>query len=396
MNVLSDWLSRRVFDVVHRHFLIYNTCWEDPRIDREAMELGPDDAVVLITSAGCNALDYLLDEPAAVHAVDVNPRQNALLELKLAGIRTLEFEDFFEIFGRGRHRAFGSLYHDRLRPQLAPEARRFWDRHKHFFDSTGPSFYRFGTCGRVSRLVVRYLQTRGVLHHVRALFDCATVAEQSACFHKHVEPKLWGAGLRWFLEREVVLALLGVPRAQRLHLEGGSPAGIADFMRHCVTAVFSELPLRENYFWRVYVFGEYSTECCPSYLKPANFLRLRSGLLDRLQHHTCTLADFLQRHPGRFSRFVLLDHMDWLWRDAPEVLRLEWQRMIDASTANARFLWRSAGTTSDFVDRLPIATRGDWCELRDLIQYRREQAEAGHARDRVHTYATFHIAERAA
>jgi hypothetical protein len=34
--------------------------------------------------------------------------------------------------------------------------------------------------------------------------------------------------------------------------------------------------------------------------------------------------------------------------------------------------------------------------LRDLIQYRREQAEAGHARDRVHTYATFHIAERAA
>ena len=38
----------------------------------------------MLTSAGCNALDYLLDGPAEIHAVDVNFRQNALLELKAA------------------------------------------------------------------------------------------------------------------------------------------------------------------------------------------------------------------------------------------------------------------------------------------------------------------------
>ena len=65
------------------------------------MDIGPDDRILVITSAGCNALDYLLDSPMSVHAIDANPRQNALLELKAAGIRTLDYEDFFKIFGDG-------------------------------------------------------------------------------------------------------------------------------------------------------------------------------------------------------------------------------------------------------------------------------------------------------
>jgi len=93
---------RAVFNAIHGGQLVYNACWEDPRLDREALRLGPDDTVVVITSAGCNALDYALDGPRRIHAVDLNPRQNALLELKQAGIRALDFETFFQMFGRGR------------------------------------------------------------------------------------------------------------------------------------------------------------------------------------------------------------------------------------------------------------------------------------------------------
>ena len=57
-------------------------------------------------ACGCSALDYALMSPHRVHAVDANPRQNALLELKLAGIRSLEFADFFALFGVGRHPGF--------------------------------------------------------------------------------------------------------------------------------------------------------------------------------------------------------------------------------------------------------------------------------------------------
>src|SRR5215207_9405341 len=87
--------KNRIFQAVHGRNLVYNTCWEDPALDRVALQLNDSDRVVVITSAGCNALYYLLAGAGEVNAVDVNPRQNHLLELKCAAIRALEYEDLW-------------------------------------------------------------------------------------------------------------------------------------------------------------------------------------------------------------------------------------------------------------------------------------------------------------
>ena len=118
MSKLSDWVDRRTFEVIHHNNLVYNTCWEDPRLDRAALDLGPGDTVLVLTSAGCNVLDYALCAPRRIHAVDVNPRQNALLALKLAGIRRLDFERFFAMFGRGHLPEVREVYRDALRDEL--------------------------------------------------------------------------------------------------------------------------------------------------------------------------------------------------------------------------------------------------------------------------------------
>ena len=99
---ISEWAGGQVFKMVHGHNLVYNTCWEDPRLDHQALNLTAEDTILVITSAGCNALDYALAGPKQVVAVDMNPRQNALLDLKLAAIRNLQYEDFFAMFGNGR------------------------------------------------------------------------------------------------------------------------------------------------------------------------------------------------------------------------------------------------------------------------------------------------------
>jgi S-adenosylmethionine-diacylglycerol 3-amino-3-carboxypropyl transferase len=51
-------LNGSVFSWIHGNNLVYNTCWEDPRLDRLALNLSHNDHVLVITSAGCNALDY--------------------------------------------------------------------------------------------------------------------------------------------------------------------------------------------------------------------------------------------------------------------------------------------------------------------------------------------------
>src|SRR6516165_5411203 len=98
----KEKLNTRIFKAVHRRNLIYNTCWEDPALDRVALNLGSDDRVLVITSAGCNALDYLLAGAGEVNAVDMNPIQNALLELKKAALESLDYDSFFSLFGKGR------------------------------------------------------------------------------------------------------------------------------------------------------------------------------------------------------------------------------------------------------------------------------------------------------
>ncbi|HCP39587.1 MAG TPA: DUF3419 domain-containing protein, partial [Verrucomicrobiales bacterium] len=71
-------MNQKWFRGIHGSQLVYNTCWEDPRMDRRWMKLDASSRVLMITSAGCNALDYLLDDPKKVVCVDLNYRQNAL------------------------------------------------------------------------------------------------------------------------------------------------------------------------------------------------------------------------------------------------------------------------------------------------------------------------------
>jgi len=197
-----DRIDQKLFDAIYSRALVYNTCWEDPAVDRAALDLGPDDRVLVITSAGCNVLDYALTRPACIHAVDANPRQTALLELKLAGVRRLSFPDFFEIFGKGHHPAFHALYAGRLRPALSPFARAFWDRHEGWFSRPGGSFYFHGLSGIVARLFCAWLRVQPKLETaVDMLFDSRSLDDQRRIYDADVGPRLWRPTVNWTLSR---------------------------------------------------------------------------------------------------------------------------------------------------------------------------------------------------
>lgn len=73
-HTLADCFDQRLFDAIHARALVYNACWEDPAVDRLALNIHGDDTMLVITSAGCNILDYALTGPRRIHAVDANPR----------------------------------------------------------------------------------------------------------------------------------------------------------------------------------------------------------------------------------------------------------------------------------------------------------------------------------
>lgn len=384
-----------LFSAVHGGSLIYNTCWEDPRLDRVALNLTKQSRVLVITSAGCNALDYAL-AGAEVTAVDLNYRQNALLELKLQAARYLTQAEFFALFGKGVFPKIRELYHDLLQKTLTDSARVFWDRHWSAFLGTTlrRSFYFFGTVGFFARLINLYIDAiPRARRAIESLLHSRTIEEQRHLYTSRVKPLFWGKLVSWLVRRNATLALLGVPPAQRRQVERYFPGGIASFIEHCLDTVFGELPLRENYFWRVYLTGSYNPDCCPEYLRRENFIDLKSEVQSRVTLQTTSVASALRSSSTPFSHIVLLDHMDWLAsHDEPSLID-EWEALLENTQPGARVIWRSGGLQVEYVDSLPIQRKGARSVVGDHLTYHTELANRLHREDRVHTYGSFYIAE---
>jgi S-adenosylmethionine-diacylglycerol 3-amino-3-carboxypropyl transferase len=157
--------------------------------------------------------------------------------------------------------------------------------------------------------------------------------------------------------------------------------------------VFGELPLADNYFWRVYITGGYTHDCCPEYLKAVNFARLKAGLIDRITVVTDSVQGFLEQHDGPISRFVLLDHMDWLADRLRPWLEAEWQAIVARAAPRTRLIWRSGGLRIDYLDHVQVAAGGQTYRLPELLTVHHELARRLHAQDRVHTYGSFYVAD---
>jgi len=381
---MFDWFGQRMFRFVHERNLVYASCWEDPRADLIGLQIRPTDHILVITSAGCNALDYLLENPACVYAVDINYRQNALLELKRAAIKTLDWPDFFAFFGAGHHKLARQIYQDALRPHLAEVFRAFWDHQIGLFCGSASFYYRT-TSGYFAAwfrfYIDRVLQVR---EPIERLLEAKSIEEQIDIYERDLKDRFWGPWLGFALRRDFLLALSGIPPQQRRQVQRFEP-NIQAYMQRQAERIIYHLPIRENYFWRVYLTGSFTPDVCPRYLAANQFKHLKKNL-DRLVSYTGSVEQFLKSHDGSLSRFVLLDHMDWLTGSRSQELASEWQAILERSTSDCRILWRSLGLRTDFVDDVKVLHGSTSVRLGDLLAYDSETAEQIRSQERVTAY----------
>jgi S-adenosylmethionine-diacylglycerol 3-amino-3-carboxypropyl transferase len=372
------------FNRVHGSNLIYNTAWEDPRLDRELLQLDAQSRVVMITSAGCNVLDYLLDNPAEIHSIDMNHRQNALLELKLALIQHSDYESLYQMFGCGAHPKYSAVYQP-VREHLAPPTRQYWDKYISLFDpsSLKRSFYYQGTAGMAAWLTVKALfkARPNLIRLAGRLLESTSLNEQKEIYAR-LEPEIWGRLSTWLIRQPALMAMLGVPRAQISLICRDYPGGLAAYIQEKLKHVMTEVPISDNYFWRVYLTGHYTKDCCPEYLKEEHFETLKANA-PRAITHTMSVAEFLRQNPAAYSHYVLLDHQDWLaWNDTA-ALAEEWNLILANSRKGTRIILRSAANELDFIPE----------SIRQHLCFHPELTAPLHRQDRVGTYGSLHLAE---
>jgi S-adenosylmethionine-diacylglycerol 3-amino-3-carboxypropyl transferase len=376
---MIERIKNKVFNKIHSGNLVYNTCWEDPRCDREMLELNENSRVVMLTSAGCNALDYLLDNPKSIDCVDMNPRQNALLELKSVLFQHSDHQTLFDFFGKGKHGAADDIFHSVLKPNLDAYSQKYWENNLSFFRGKGlrRSFYWYGSAGSAAFLVKRVLElspkTRQLIHQ---LFECKDLDTQRALYEM-LEPRLINSFTSWLFNRHFFQSMLGVPEAQQNLAKKNYENGMAGYLQECFRRVFTEISVTENYFWKVYLLGAYTEDCCPNYLQNANFEVIKNRV-GRLKTHTATLSQFLQNNPGNYTHFVLLDHQDWMATYNRPALKEEWELILQNSAPNAKILMRSAASEIAFIPDF----------VYEKVTFDKTKASTTKRFDRVGTYAS--------
>ncbi|MGE3335177.1 MAG: DUF3419 family protein [Rhodospirillaceae bacterium] len=389
---LSERFEEAAFRFLTTRNLVYNTSWEDPAVDRRVMNLGPNDRVLVITSGGCNALDYALDAPAGVVAVDVNPRQTALLELKLAAIRHLDHADAFSIFGRGWHKDFTALYQSKLRRDLSAFAKTYWDERQNWFASAEQNLFTRGLTGIVFRIFRSRMRPHTALGAaVRKMFAQTDLEAQRKVYLEEVRHRFFTPFVRRFLASPVFMAMIGVPLPQRRLVSENDDGDVAGGIQRMLDDLFCTVPVSDNYFWGVYTFGHYDEDRCPRYLTPDGFAQLKAGLVDRIEAHTCTVTEYLRRPGPLLTHAVLLDHMDWMSSYYPDALEEEWDALLRRIKPGGTVLFRSAHKTPPFLATTRVGPARK--AMRDALKFRDDEADELAKVDRVHTYAGFCIAE---
>lgn len=106
----------------------YSAANEDGFTERQA--LAPqltDKSALTITGSGSRALELSIANPSRIVSIDFNPTQNFLLELKIAAIKNLEYEDVMAFIGLEPSTDRLSTY-QKLKSELSREAQSFWDK----------------------------------------------------------------------------------------------------------------------------------------------------------------------------------------------------------------------------------------------------------------------------
>lgn len=284
----------------------YAQCWEDPVVLRRALSIRADDDVISIGSGGDNTLALLLDAPRSVTAVDMNPAQLHLLELKMKAIQTFEYEDVIRFIGIRPCKQRMHLYRQ-LRGRLTDHCSRFWDSNRlsleHGIIHQG-KFERYLRAFRAH--VLPSIQSGDT---VRRLLASSSIEEQREIYRVHWDSYKWRLLFRLFFSR----AVLGTLGRDRTHFRYVDQRGVAGELMRRTCRGLTEIPVRNNYYLHYILTGRYrNAVSAPPYLQPTNFLTLRNRI-PCIELHCGELTSFLRTHTREsFSRFNLSDVLEYM------------------------------------------------------------------------------------
>lgn len=367
---------------------IYAFTWEDDVADMRLLKPTSNDVVLAIGSAGDNILAFCLENCRRVHAVDLNPSQNHLLELKVAAFTALGYQDVWKLFGEGKHADFHDLLIQKLSPHLSSEAFQFWLHNgpSVFSSSSSKGLYYSGGSGNAIAMAGWLFRLLGMTADVKALCAAQTLNEQREIWQRSIKTILHSKILTYAIlgNEKWLWKALGVPPAQRAVIEtdfkktqdydeakaAATPAkdaaaeymafheepsddelksssgnAIYEYVLNTFEPVINTTLLStSNHYYLLTLLGHYTPTSHPTYLSPKSHIKLsKPAAFNGLRIHTDEISEVISRmRPGTLTIVVVMDSMDWFPPQGNQALR-QIRALNRALKVKGRVMLRSAG-----------------------------------------------------
>lgn len=302
----------------------YSSANEDGRTERRALgEPLNGGRALCITGSGARALDLLVAEPECVVSIDFNPTQNHLLELKMAAMRAMEYEEYLAFLGLSACRRRRETYR-RLRGALSAEARGFWNRHAMRIDR-GVIY-----CGRWEG----YLHTMARVFHsvkgdvIRGILESADLEEQSRRWQAATAGRGWRTLMRLVSLRSIWRHVVREPGIELIP----NRVDVAAVIDRRLAAAARRHLFRDCAFGWLILTGRYGGDALPCHLERCHFdmIKQRLGAVRIL---TGPLHDHLQRTSDRYHAFSVSDFGSYA---PPAAYRSIWRGMQRTAQPGAR------------------------------------------------------------
>ncbi|KAK7727264.1 hypothetical protein SLS53_009465 [Cytospora paraplurivora] len=383
---------------------IYAFTWKDSRADARILKLRSDDVALATCSAGDNILLYIMQSPSRVHAVDLNPTQCHLLELKVASYVALPYEDFWKLFGEGRHSDFRRLLISKLSPHLSSRAFHYWLAKTHIFASRrGRGLYDTGG-SKHAICVMRWIaRIFGLRRFIKAILEAKTLKEQRGIWHSSTRPAFFSTLVnRLVLSQDNFLwAALGVPKNHLAMIEADHAAfcgddqarvtrsyAVRNYIANTLDPVVQNTHIvADNPYYHVCLAGQFSRKCHPEYLSPRTHARLsRPGVFESLRTHTDEIDEVIARiTPGTLTVAVVMDSMDWFDPDS-NAATSQIRKLNRALKLGGRVVLRSSALTPWYIKDF---------EREGFTARSHGQRTPGACIDRVNMYASYWVLTKA-
>lgn len=309
--------------------LSYSFGNEDFNTEKKALQLKDSDAVLVVTASGDRPLNILSAKAKKVYAIDANPIQNALLDLKMAALRKFDYDKYLAFLGliESKHRkeSYASLKAD-LHPTtlslLAPYEKKI----------EKGIIYQGAVEKVISLASIAIRAMRG--KKVRSLFSFDNLEEQALFVEKHWDTTGW----------RNLFKLAVNPYVSRLYLKDpglyehiGSDIKSTNHLYNRCHSSLTRFLAKENLILSLVLQGKVFEAGYPPYLREEESQKIREHL-DKLEFQTIDLISSLKKSADNsLDAFSLSDVSSYLSQEDFSTMVKE---IVRTAKPGARFCLR--------------------------------------------------------